>query len=271
MRCWRSLLLPALLSFLPVKGAHAGAWTQPEGQGQYIQNIVFYSTGEAFDGAGHRAQDAGFRKLELNPYLEYGVTDRWTVGLSAFLHYLEQDAAAGGVAANIGLGETEVFARYRLYEHQGFVLSAQPLLKLPSHYRDRAPVAGRTQWDGEAALFGGYGFSAMGQHHYLDTKLAWRARSGALHDQFRASLAFGMGITDSLQLLPELYWTGRAQGGNAAFSVSGQNDYELLKGQLSLVWHLDERYAVQFGAFRHIAGEDTGAGGGVFTAFWTRW
>lgn len=251
---------------------HAGAWVQPAGHFQLIHNVVFYSTGESFAPDGHRRDDPGFRKLEVNPYLEYGASDDWTLGTSFFFQYLEQDDAKGGSLSNRGLGEMEWFARYQLLREHGYALAIQPLVNLPGHYFDkRGPIAGREDWDAELAALSGYGFSWRGRHHYVDAKAAYRYRSGPLRDQYRLSAVAGLQLDDDWQVMPELHFTGRAQGGANVLSLGGQNDYELLKAQLSLVWRFNEHYALQLGGFRHIAGKDTGAGGGAMVAVWTQW
>lgn len=252
--------------------ACAGAWVQPEGQLQIIRNFTFYSTGEAFDGKGRRADNPGFRKGEFNPYAEYGASEDWTLGTSLFFQYLEQDNAEGGALSNRGLGEMEWFARYQLLQEGGYALSIQPLVNLPGHYFDKnGPIAGREDWDAELALLGGYGFSWRGRDHYIDAKAAYRYRSGALADQYRLSAAAGFALDDAWQVVPELHFTGRANGTNKTLSLGGQNDYELLKAQLSFVWRFNEVYSLQFGGFRHVEGKDTGAGGGVMVALWTQW
>ncbi len=261
-----------VLGLLPYN-AFAGAWTLPEGEGQTIVTASFYHTREAFNAQGERGRAPLFQKYELNPYTEYGLTDGLTVGVSAFAQSLKQEMQPGGpIATTEGLGETELFARWRLWEADGGIVSVQPLLKLPSAYLQAGnPRAGRTAWDAELALQGGYGFDAYGQHHYLDTRIAYRYRSDALGDQLRASARLGLGIKHDLTLLSELEYTGRAQGGGNVLSIAGQNDYTLWRAQMSVVWAFADRYALQLGAFQHIAGEDTGAGGGVLVALWRRW
>lgn len=267
---WPFFLLALIL--LP-SVADAGAWVQPSGHGQLIHTSSLYWTGESFDAHGARQENPGFRKFETNPYFEYGLNEKWTLGTSVFLHYLYQEEAAYGEAySNYGAGNSEAFARYQILQENGFVLAAQPLVALPAHYRQKeAPTAGRPNWDGELALLAGYGFTWRGLDHYVDAKAAYRHRLGVLQDQWRFSATLGLGLTSSLQLIPELNWTQRLREGEGAISVAGQNDYDLLKAQLSLVWKVNERHALQLGGFRHMAGKDTGAGGGLFIALWTQW
>ncbi len=270
----RTLTTPGLFFCVSLltSSAFAGAWTQPEGRRQLIQNLVFYSTSEAFNAVGDRVDVPRFSKFEINPYYEVGMSDATTLGISGFVQYLRQNEPREGKADNLGIGETELFVRQRLYAGQGFSFAVQPLLKLPSHYRsDNAPVAGRANWDAELAMLGGYGFSWLGQSHYVDMKAGYRYRSERLEDQWRASAALGLGLASGIRLVPELHWTGRVHSGGAVDSLSGQNDHDLLKAQISVVYSFSEQYGAQVGMFRHVAGEDTGAGGGVLVALWRQW
>ncbi len=268
----RRLLRVLAAVFLIPSYAYAGAWLQRPGETLFIQNAVFYATGEAFDASGRRVSDPGFRKFEYNPYMEYGVNADWTLGASLFFQYLEQDNAQSGVLSNQGLGESELFARYKLLEEKGYALALQPSVTLPGHYfSSDGPVAGREDWDAELTALAGYGFSLFGRDHYIEGKAAYRHRSGILDDQYRLSAGMGIGISEGWRIAPELSWTGRTQGGGSAVSIAGQNDYELVKAQLSVVWEFSDRCAVQFGGYRHVSGEDTGAGGGVLLALWRRW
>ncbi len=67
-----------LLTTLPAY-ANPGAWTQAPGQWQLIVNAVHYSTDSRFDNRGRKVSQPTYRKQELNPYLEYGLTDRYTL------------------------------------------------------------------------------------------------------------------------------------------------------------------------------------------------
>jgi hypothetical protein len=253
--------------------AFSGAWVQPEGATRFILNASAYSASEAFDAAGRRGAVGEFSKYEINPYLEYGLSPAWTVGGSVFLNRVAQENPGGGESDNYGLGESEIFFRSRLYERDGVVVSAQPLLRFSPLYRGGGePSAARSGWDGELGLLAGYGFDAYGQHHYLDGKLGYRYRSGAPGDQFRVQAAAGLGVSETVTVLTEAAWTGEAETLPAnSVSLSGQNDYSLLRGQVSALWAYDERHTAQLGVFRHLRGEETGAGGGVLLAWWTRW
>ena len=69
----------------------AAAWTQKAGEGLAIVKLGGYENNRYWDNGSHRRRSPSYRKLELNPYVEYGVTDRATVGANAFLLRVEQE------------------------------------------------------------------------------------------------------------------------------------------------------------------------------------
>ena len=132
-----------------VDAAGAAAWTQPAGQGLAIIKVDEYRSDTYWDRERHSQDTATYRKFELNPYLEYGVTDRATVGANLFVLKVEQE----GSGSSTGLGDVELFGRYRLYSGGWDSLALQFLLKLPTGYDKNDAVAlGAGQVDAEIRL-----------------------------------------------------------------------------------------------------------------------
>lgn len=274
------LLLVLLLLLLPPPQALAGAWTQPEGRGQLILNHFYYSSDAFFDADGQRQSQPRFDKFEINPYLEYGISDDWTIGASLFAHYVTQETRTetgsgvtlSGHSDNVGLGNSEIFARWQLYRGGRAAIALQPLVKLPALYaRNRLPKAGSEAFDAELSLLGGYGFDGWGRAHYIDTRLGYRHRfSAGLEDQLRADLKLGLRLNRALSLIPELSATLAFNGNtDTTFTQDGQNDYDLLKLGLAAQYELHDLAPgafVQLGGFAHVAGRNAGEGYGLLLA-----
>src|SRR3569623_3546636 len=86
-----------------VDDAGATTWTQPAGQGLAIIKVDENRSDTYWDRERHSQDTATYRKFELNPYLEYGVTDRATVGANLFVLKVEQE----GSGSSPGLGDVE--------------------------------------------------------------------------------------------------------------------------------------------------------------------
>lgn len=264
------LCLAAIVGFF--NEVRANPWVQNPGHGIAILNAVTYTTERYFDASGHEIAQPRFTKYELNPYVEYGLSEDWTLGASLFLHRLQQKNGGSLNEDNWGLGNSEFFARRALWSEGQQALSGDLFTALPSAYSETGgPKAGRDDYDLGVALNAGQGFALWGRDdHFAALRAAYRYRHGALGDQVQVEARTGLRVDADWLLLPELQWTLPVQGSGAGRSVAGQNDYRLLKGQLSAVYLLDDLHGIQAGLFRHLDGENTGGGGGVLVSLWRR-
>ena len=211
-----------------------------------------------------------FKNTKLNPYLEYGLTKEWTVGASLFIDDLSQKDGLGGTETNQGLGNSQLFARTTLWQKQAITLSAEPFIGLPALYRsNREPQSGHENFDAGAYLALGDSGSWIGEHDYAELRAGYRHRFGVLGDQAVIEAKAGLNLLRDFTLIPEVDFTLPLDGiDNSRRSVSGDNDYRLTRLQLSGVYDIDPVWSVQAGLFTHVAGENTGAGGGGMLSVW---
>lgn len=258
----------------------SGAWTQAEGRTHLIINSVYYTNDQFFDRDGNLESQPRFDKYEYNPFVEYGVADELTIGASFMMQLLFQETSSTfsnqnttvtvtGSDYNYGIGNTELFARYRLHAGTRHVLSVQPLIKLPAYYAfDRVPRADSNNFDAELSLLGGYSFPLFGQEHYIDVRVGYRHRfHSMLEDQFRGDIKLGLRLNRRWEIIPAL---STIQAINASkdlfFTEDGQNDFDLVKFETMLQYNLNEHMYLQLGGFGHIDGRNVGEGyGAIFS------
>lgn len=262
MRYFLSLLF--LLAFSGI--CYAGAWTQPQGSGQVILTTGYYGTDQYFDNAGSKKSQPDYSQYALSPYVEYGLRDDLTIGTNLSLQYLTQNGYY-----HYGIADSEFFLRQRLWQGDGFVISAQPMIKLPSPTSStRLPQIGSSTPDAGLTLSGGYGFSAYGQNHFLDLDAGYRHRFGRPHDQVNLSATAGIGLTSQLMLMPQLFATYRTAvpAATSGFLQSASNDYNLTRLQVSAVYKLTNDLSLQVGGFTTLDGRNTGGGSGALFGIW---
>lgn len=252
--------------------AFAGAWVRDPGEWQAIHTFTYYETDRftAIDGNG---QDIPrYTKWEVQPSVEYGLTDHTTVGGTLFIQRVRQDNPPGVSRTNTGIGDTELFVRHRLLQFRNAVVSVQPLIKLPRLTSDQDfPPVGSPYADVELRLLAGYAFPWLGQHHYLNAEAAYRTRGASPADQVHVDLSAGMALSDSLTLMPQLFTTFSTDlPGRREILIARAQDYDLVKPQLSLVYAINAMISLQAGAFHHSYARNTGRGGGVFIGLWQR-
>lgn len=248
--------------------AHAGAWTLPAGRGQMIATSSYYATDQRFNNGGYRQAQVPYKKFELNPYFEYGLTDSTTAGASLSLQRAHVDGFFP--ATNWGIGDTEIFLRQRLMDAGGFVISLEPLLKLPGlESSDDFPQIGGRHPDVAMGLLFGYGFEAFGQNHFIALDTQYRYRFGSPQDQVKAAVTLGISFSPRFMLLSQGFGTARVKApAVTSYTLSSGDDYSLLKDQLSIVYKLTDDVSLQAGGFVHQIGRNAGAGSGAFFSIW---
>lgn len=250
----------------------AAAWPQKPGELLYVNNFYAYDTTEFQDINSLPSATPRYRKFDLNPYVEYGLNAWVTLGGSLSLLHLRQAQFTGPTRANTGIGDVELFLRTPIYRQQGFVASLQPLIKLPSLTSSSDfPEIGSDQLDAELRGLFGYGFEAWKQDHFANLEVAYRHRFGTPHDQIRIDATLGLRPTERWLILPQVFTTLSTDlPASAPAVISREQDYDLIKYQLSAVYDVSDSLALQFGGFTDGYARNTGQGDGLLFSVWYR-
>jgi protein XagA len=273
-RFFTALLLAATLGGALPARVYAGAWTLEPSTGQLIVTTVYYHADDQFTRSSNRrdfSNDGQFRKLEINPYLEYGLLDNLTLVGDFFLRYLDSSDRFGS-DTNFGFSDPEIALRYRLSPPDWTtVWSVQGLVKLPVSSSSDTPALSNKQTDLEARLLVGRGFSLWSGSAFWNVELAYRYRNGGPADEIRLDGTFGYYPAPKWLLMAQFFGIQGLR--NATSTSSGSNptiqpDYDLYKGQVSLVYELTPAVRVQIGYARDLYGRNTGAGNAVLAAVW---
>lgn len=260
-------LLPAALFCFWSLPAYAGAWLMPEGEGLAITQLTRFTSGTYWDEEGERQPQAGYGKWELQPYVEYGLTKKLTVGGSV---YLQRTTQAG--SSNHGIADPEFFARAMLWKGERQLVSIQPLIKLPSRFEhpDSNPRGGSKSTDAELSLLYGRNLSWLSDRDYADLRIGYRWRSQDLSPQYRADAAVGLNPTGSWFVIPAVRLIQAAEVDATVFQQNGDLDYDLLKAELTVAYELSGGDWVQATYFDHLSGRQTGDGHGISVGYAVR-
>ena len=260
----RRHFVTVIIAIAYAKMAQAGAWVQPLGKGLLITQATYYSTDSYFDTNGEKQSQPRFSKYELQPYGEYGLNDWLTIGGSAYA----QSVSQSGVN-NRGIADPEIFARARLWHSDTQVISIQPLVKFSSHFqRGRPPQGGSKTRDGELSILYGRNLKILSDRDYVDSRVGYRARDHGLSNQVRSDVALGLNVSDTVQIVPALRTVIATDMSEAAtFTEGGDLDYNVLKAEVTGIYHMNDRQWLQASLFKHVAGIQTGAGYGISLGF----
>ena len=252
----------------------ADAWTQEQGHGQVILTTSYFDTSEAFDASGkaqHFDFAGAFRQVLVNPYLEYGLTSRTTLVVNAFVPFLTFSNQYGA-QSSAGLGDVETGIRRRLNSLESpMPISVQLTVMFPTYPADRNPPPGNHQVDVESRFMLGRGIDLGGHHAFWSTGAAFRFRTGAPADQFRSDATFGVDLTRRFMVMAQYFGiTGMRNGQpfELGDNPNAQSDYDLYKGQLSLVTRVRGKSRIQIGWNDTLIGRNTGRGQTYLISFW---
>lgn len=276
-----------VVAFLAVAGiagwnlsAQANApWTQSAGHGQVITKVAAFQTTQAFDRRGDTTALAGgsrFRRLDLNPYFEYGLTDRLTGVANLFASGLE-NRQGGATERSTGLGDQELALRYRLSPRADAspIFAVQGLVKLPLYGNGPGLRPGAGQYDVEGRLLAGYSIPLGAASAYVVAAPGYRWRSNAPANEWRLDLIAGIKptvqwlLTGELQGVRSVGAIGSLVGAAPGNPGEGQN-YLRWRAQLAATYFMQPDVGVMLGAYQDIAGRNVAKGTGVLAGLWLR-
>lgn len=241
--------------------ALAGAWTLPQGNGLMIDTL-FGWTGDGAPWGGNKGVPQ--TRFDAQAYVEYGLTDDWTVfGQTAFEHY-----ALGAPTPNVynGLDYSDVGLRRKLWTTGEWVFSGEAILFAPGAYNPAAPAqAGDTGWAGEGRLLAGRNFEVAGWPGFFDAQLGYRLRTAGPPDEWHGDLTVGFKPAPGFILMFQDFTTVSNASTNLSFPAWRQSVVEA-----SLVVPLPDRWSVQVGLFTSVLAIKTNTAHGAALSIWRR-
>lgn len=237
---------------------------QPKGHGQAISTASYYRTSSSLDDQGYPT-GGSYRKLELSTYLEYGLTDRVTIGAQPFYQWADSGTGTAKQSGN-GFGDINLFVRHSLWRKGPWVSSVQATAILADAY-DAAdlPARGNGNDAYELRLLAGRTLGPK-KTSYINLETAYRLGTGGTADQLRTDIALGYRYGRHLTLIQEVSYQDSLGGGDG---MPG-NSYTLLKAQVSVLYFVTDRIAVQAGYGGDLAGEGVGLGDAFLSGVWIR-
>ncbi|UCG53039.1 MAG: hypothetical protein JSW58_05650 [Candidatus Latescibacterota bacterium] len=270
----------------------AQAWVMPQGEYFFKLSGSYLSSTKEFNSEGERLEiykedasriDASFRDITFTAYLEYGLTDDFTLVADIPFKILtseETELAGPGTARKItrtngGLGDLRVLVRAPILRRP-FALSAQGGASVPMGYEqipdNQGPPLGTGEIDGEFHLHAGLSLHPIPA--YLSGGAGYRLRGGELHDEILFNVEGGYtlgslfvkfrfeGIKNTHN--PPDVFGGTVvtpiPGGGGAINNVIVGDQDIYKFLPTLSFSLTDRLAVTGELFHTFDGKNTVAG-----------
>jgi len=253
-----------LLGFLcSPSAAWAGAWTLPEGTGQWLASLTSTTATRAFDGNWGLVPTPRYNKDELQGLVEYGVTGRLTAIFDPEFQHVDIGAPAN--AARNGLGFTEFGARYAFLQSQNWVFSGQSTLRVPGTLDRSNPAAiGYDEVEADFRLLLGHNFKIGTMPAFFDLETAERARTDGAPSEFRFDATLGVQVTPSWMILAQSFNVISEGEGSPIYGPS----YEYFKFELTAVYTLTKNWWLQFGGVSTYAGRNALQENGGILGLW---
>jgi hypothetical protein len=242
--------------------AHAGAWTLPQGNGQIIETLF----GWLGQGPSSGAPTAGREnKVAAQTYVEYGLSDGLTlVGQMSAERYALLAPPLRDVYAGLGYSGGGVRARLWSDDAWAFSLEAGAYV---SGARDagRPAQAGDTGPAADFRALAGRNLTLFGAPAFVDGEAFYRVRTQGPPSEWHADLTLGVAWTARAQILLQVFNTVANGAGAPGFAA-----WQSGKGQLSLVYALDDQWSLQVGGFATLYRRNVNSEYGALVAVWRR-
>ncbi|MCJ2188867.1 transporter [Novosphingobium beihaiensis] len=234
-----------------------------KGHGQIIATFYYSNSDKGFDRNGKTIDIADYQKLELYLLAEYNVTDKLTLVATPSLRDISVEGSGNDTR---GLGYTELGARYRLVQGNGWSLSAQGTARIPGDTRrDSLAQAGSTNMEYDLRLRGTYGFAVGRGSGFVDVQGAYRLRDGAPPNEYHADVTAGYRPVPDLLLMAQSFNTFSDGSGRGIF-----DRYRYHNIQLSIVKDIAPQVSLQAGWLATLGGENALRERGAFGGVWIR-
>lgn len=252
------------LVFFMASSVYAGAWVQKKGEGLNILGVHRYISHQSWTSAGRVISSPTYAKSELDEYMEYGVTEKLTMG--AYFSALKSRTAAGGTQG--GVNDSMILGRYLLWSKDSNVISVQLSAdKLGPASKINIPPDSSFN-SSEYLLLGTSGQikARSPQFWFADAAFGFVQRYSA-GNQFRVDLEAGYKMADDhLWLLLQNYNTLNMGHPNNPQGLG----YNLITISPSVIYWPTKIIGLQFGMAQDVYGQNVGKGTAIFFATWFR-
>jgi len=248
--------------------ARAGAWPQDEDRWLVVNQFTYSeSQTNGYGPTGQRVGHGNFKQFEFSPYIEYGVTPDWTVGLQPRFQYANLSVPNGqsGGGSTTGLAQVNVFARYTLYRWDFDVVALQGTLGIPGYAGKNNPQVAYPWTEFEARILYGHSFDVTDDiSGFFDTELAYQIAGGNNADMIHSDTLLGIKDEDWIAFIQYNMTLGlgnnRGTGGN----------YDQYRIGASIGRRIGDDTWLVLGGYHDIAGSHVALGNGVILSLWMR-
>jgi hypothetical protein len=264
------LIALAAAAFIPTESALAGAWTREQNQYLLVVPMDYTVADKQFDENGDKVDRLKFQQIVLGPYMEFGLTDNFTMGAQANFRWVRQSLPMNDSAENTSLSDVSALARYRLWGEDAAAFSFQALVKIPADANElEAAALGFDQVDVEGSFLFGNAVPAGSGRVFYNVDLGYRKRFDTPSDEIHGNAYVGWspgGTRWSFVLASNNTFGLDNEDNNVFEALTARPDYRRNQAQLSASYRVSERFSVVAGGNTTFSGRNVGVSHGAFIA-----
>lgn len=235
--------------------AHASPWNRADG-------ALFVSTTANYYRS--KTDASRYSRIDSETYLEFGLTPKWMLGGRVSYGTGISESAAGAATA-AGLNEAEFYLQRQLQrgEHSatGVKLSGVRSGDLSTDAQSGAPTP---NMEIEIRALHGRDVALAPFKIFATAEAAYRRRLGGDADEIRADALIGFEPDPHLLLLLEAQSIVSLRNEEPGFA-----DFDLYKGQASVIWRRSRRWSFVAGGRKEFAARNIAPGTAFFIGVWS--
>ena len=180
----------------------ADGWTRQKGTGLITFTGFFQQFNKTADYGDYDEKEKVFQ-MQLISYLEYGLTNRITIGGKLILvdNMSTHNNKFYGkrTAQSFGLDMAQVFGRFRIFKTQNFVLSLSQTIQTPSFFKkNNVSYYSLQVWQYEPRIEIGIDLT---KNDFLTASFGWHGNIQHWYDEMRLEIQYGHYLTKHLLFL----------------------------------------------------------------------
>jgi len=243
--------------------ADAGAWTLPRGTALIISGVTSSHASMRFDGGGQTAGPVVFNKLFVQNWMEYGLSDAFTLVLAP-QYVMADTGAAGARVDHFASGSVEAGGRLLLSKRIG-MLSLQATAKTAGAFDMSIAASGEGGRQLELRLLYGTGFKIFGRDGFVDVEAGRRWVGRPRPDETALDVTLGLRPAQRDLILLQSFSVI-----SDGVALRPYEPYRQFKLQASLVHQFTRHWSLQSGYFITPAGRNTVKETGLVSSLWLR-
>ncbi len=235
--------------------AHASPWNRKD-SGLFLSTTANYYRSDT--------NVSRYTRIDSDTYLEFGVTSEWMLG-GRFSYGTSITDSPAVSSTDSSLSEAEIFAQRQIQraEHSAtsLRLTGARSGNLSIDAQSGAPAP---NMEFEIRALHGRDIILKPFKIFAASEVAYRHRLGGDAEQIRADALVGLEPVSPLLILLEAQSITSLRNENAGFA-----DFDLYKGQASVIWRKSRRWSFIIGARKEISARNIAPGTAYFIGAWS--